>query len=270
MILTTWSASARRLPSARVRESFDAFPDQVLLFAFTTDRMEVGEHAGGLSFKLVTHGSERYRIGTRGITLKPGRLLLTNPDQLYASSIDESRTRAISCFLPPLSALDGGGVPVAPFRPSPRLGALVARLIGALDAIRPPPLDRLEELALELGETASREARGLAPAEAFSPAMRPATRDELVARVLRARDLAHDLGGRVSLGQMAEEAGLSRYHFLRVFRAVLGTTPVRYARGLRLDRGAARLARGDRTAAAARTAGFASTSTFLRSLRRRR
>jgi len=69
---------------------------------------------------------------------------------------------------------------------------------------------------------------------------------------------------------MADEAGLSRYHFLRVFRAVLGTTPARYARGLRLDRGAARLARGDRATTAARTAGFASTSTFRRSLRRRR
>jgi len=270
MILTTWSETARRLSTARVRESFEVYADQVLLFAFTTDRMEVGEHAGGLSFKLVTHGRERYRLGRRAVALEPGRLLLTNPGQLYSSSIEEPRTRAISCFLPPLAPLEGGLVPVAPFRPSPPLAALVATLVGALDAIRPPPLDRLEELTLELGEAATREARGLAPAEAFPAAMRAATRDELVARVLRARDLAHDTAGRVSLARMADHAGLSRYHFLRVFRAVLGTTPARYARGLRLDRGATRLARGEAPAVAARAAGFGSTGTFLRSLRRRR
>ncbi len=100
--------------------------------------------------------------------------------------------------------------------------------------------------------------------------MRPATRAELLARVLRARDLAEDTRGRVTLGAMAHAAGLSRYHFLRVFRAVMGVTPAAYAREVRLERGLRRLGQGDGPVAAAREAGYASSSTFLRSLRRRR
>jgi AraC family transcriptional regulator of adaptative response/methylated-DNA-[protein]-cysteine methyltransferase len=99
--------------------------------------------------------------------------------------------------------------------------------------------------------------------------MRRATREELIGRVLRARDLIEDTGGRVSLAHMADAAGLSRYHFLRVFRSLLGVTPAVYARQVRLARGLARLARGGSTRAAARVAGLPSSSTFLRSVRRR-
>lgn len=286
MLFTRWTAPDRSLPAAEVHAGFDAHPDETLLFAFTTDRMTVGEHEGAFSLKFVTHGREEYRIGRRRVVLAPGRVLLTNAGQSYASSIETPRTRAISSFLP-RSVVDGvtrslvaqpeaqlersstPGVEVLPvsFRPDPALAVAVSRLATAADAIQPSPC-LLEELVLESVTRALGQWLNLACPGAFPASMRRSTREELVTRVLRARDLIEDTGGRVTLARMADAACLSRYHFLRVFRAVVGVTPALFARRVRLARGAARLARGEPTRVAARAAGFASASTFLRSVRR--
>lgn len=285
MLLTRWAAAAKRLPTAEVHAGFDAYPREVLLFAFRTERMIVGEHTGGFSVKFVTHGRERYRIGARLVTLTPGRILLTNVGQSYASEVDGQRTHAVSWFLPgslPADLADAAGprawlepranhlpeIPAVPFRPGSALAAAIRRIAAEADALGPRP-DLLEEMVLDATALALSQAAGLVRPAAFPAAMRPATRDELVARVVAARELAESEDGRVSLARMAEAAGLSRYHFLRVFRAVTGTTPARYARRIRHDRGLARLRAGDPAREAARAAGFASASTFLRSVRRR-
>ncbi len=287
MLFTQWNAPDRRLPTAEVHAGFDAHPDETLLFDFTTDRMAVGEHEGDFSLKLVTHGRETYRIGRSIVTLSSGQVLLTSAGRSYSRVIETPRTRAISAFLPAsvvagiipavmgradalLDGPSGAEVEVAPvpFRPDPPLAAALAGLIGVIDALRSFPC-RLEEVVLHGAARALSQNLSLAPSGAFPVSMRRATREELIGRVLRARDLIEDTGGRVSLAHMADAAGLSRYHFLRVFRSLLGVTPAVYARQVRLARGLARLARGGSTRAAARVAGFASSSTFLRSVRRK-
>jgi AraC-like DNA-binding protein len=287
MLLARWAAAARRMSTAEVHEGFDAHPDDVLLFSFRTDWMFVAEHTGGFSVKLVTHGRERYLIRGREVILSPGQVLLTNSGQSYGSEVDAGRTRAISWFLPdrlvPTLADPTGDtiagwlerqpgrapeVPAVPFRPSPSLVTALGRIAAQADALR-PRLDLLEDAVLYASGLAITEAAGLVRADAFPARMRPATREELIARVMAARDLAESEGGRVSLARMADAAGLSRYHFLRVFHAVTGITPARYARDLRRAHGLARLQAGDSAGRAARAAGFASASTFLRSVRRR-
>lgn len=73
----------------------------------------------------------------------------------------------------------------------------------------------------------------------------------------------------VSLEQAAAQAGLSPFHFLRVFSAVLGVTPHQYLVRSRLRRAARLLAEEERAITdVAFDAGFADLSNFVRSFRR--
>ena len=59
--------------------------------------------------------------------------------------------------------------------------------------------------------------------------------DSLV-RLLRAKDLIHARYGEpLTIGQLAREAALSPFHFLRMFRAAFGETPHRYLRRVRIE-----------------------------------
>jgi AraC-like DNA-binding protein len=282
-----WSASHRTLHSAEVNQSFADHEHETMLFAFTTHTMEVGRHTGAFSFKFVTHGAEHYRLGRRTVVLQPGQLLVTNAGQEYSSWIDGD-THAVSCFLSrsgfasivacaraqPEALLDApigrdSSVDVLQlaFRPQRRL----AHVLAGLDVLirKPSPaLDFLEERLLDAAGLAFLSALTIVPRNAGLRAVRRTTREELVTRVLTARDFIEDRAGRVTLGQMAHVAGLSPYHFLRVFKAVLGETPATYARRVRLRRGCTLLLRGASTHRAARAAGFSTGSSFLRSLRR--
>jgi AraC family transcriptional regulator len=108
-------------------------------------------------------------------------------------------------------------------RTAPLYGALRRAAAGALR----------EDEVLELIGVALRVARGAEP-QAVTPPER--TRVLAVARFL---DSAYEEP--LSLDDMAAAAGLSRYHFVRVFRAVVGDSPHQYLIGARLRAAANRL-----------------------------
>jgi AraC family transcriptional regulator len=67
------------------------------------------------------------------------------------------------------------------------------------------------------------------------PPVRMATRIELYKRLSRAMDvLRSGFCGEISLDQLAAEASLSKYHFLRLFRAAYGLSPYQYIQHLRI------------------------------------
>jgi len=73
----------------------------------------------------------------------------------------------------------------------------------------------------------------------------------------------------ISLVEMAREAGLSTFHFLRVFSAALGVTPHQYLVRTRLRRAAELLANGETPVTdVALQSGFADLSNFVRTFRR--
>jgi transcriptional regulator GlxA family with amidase domain len=77
-------------------------------------------------------------------------------------------------------------------------------------------------------------------------------------------DAARPLG----LKELAAVAGMSRYHFLRVFRGLTGMTPHRYLISARLRRAALALASSRRPVIAiALDAGFGDLSTFNKTFR---
>jgi len=101
-------------------------------------------------------------------------------------------------------------------------------------AVRRAAAGRLSEGdVLELVGAALRLARDAAP-----PPIAPAERNRVLA-VARLLDHAYDEP--LSLADMAAAAKLSRYHFVRVFRAVVGDSPHQYLIGARLRAAANRL-----------------------------
>jgi AraC family transcriptional regulator of adaptative response/methylated-DNA-[protein]-cysteine methyltransferase len=94
---------------------------------------------------------------------------------------------------------------------------------------------------------------GLAPAEQQAAAL---------ARVCRLIEEADEIP---SLDEMAQAAGLSRYHFHRVFKAATGLTPKAYADARRGQRVQSELSNGETVTAAIYRAGFNSSSRFYES-----
>lgn len=69
------------------------------------------------------------------------------------------------------------------------------------------------------------------------PPVRKATRVELYKRLSRAMDvLRSGFCGEISLDQLAAEACLSKYHFLRLFRSAFGFSPFQYIQHLRIEK----------------------------------
>lgn len=84
------------------------------------------------------------------------------------------------------------------------------------------------------------------------------------------RALAHlkqNYAERVELQDLAVVAGMSKFHFVRVFTAILGVTPHRYQLLLRLAKAKAMLREGSEIAQVAAHAGFWDQSHFDRSFR---
>ncbi len=81
--------------------------------------------------------------------------------------------------------------------------------------------------------------------------------------VQRARNyLNENLSERVSLDKVARVAGLSRYHFLRVFKQATGLTPSRYHMQCRVKRAKGLLLAGNPIAEVALDCGFSDQSHF--------
>ena len=76
------------------------------------------------------------------------------------------------------------------------------------------------------------------------------------------------VGEALCLDDLAEVAGLSRYHFSRVFRDETGQTPWAFVRDARIARAKELLAEGRTPAEAAHDAGFCDQSHLTRVLRR--
>jgi AraC family transcriptional regulator len=89
------------------------------------------------------------------------------------------------------------------------------------------------------------------------------------ARVTRAvRTIDRNPGAALHLGQLARQADLSPYHFLRTFKCLTGITPHQYVLRVRLREAASRLATGtEKVLDVALDCGFGDVSNFNRAFR---
>jgi AraC family transcriptional regulator of adaptative response/methylated-DNA-[protein]-cysteine methyltransferase len=108
----------------------------------------------------------------------------------------------------------------------------------------------------ELAESAGYRACKRCLPDGVSPEQ---ARKEMALRACRAMETSETA---VSLAELAETAGLSRYHFHRVFKEVTGLTPGDYQRSVRRSRVAASLGSAASVTATIYDAGFNSSGRF--------
>jgi AraC-like DNA-binding protein len=220
------------------------------------------------SIAVVTSGSFHYRSHRGATTLAAGAWLLGNAGRDYACAWPHATgDRAIAFAYAP-DCLDGvaralAGVTRSDF-PTHRIPPVPATLpLGALVAAHAASRDaaRWEELAL----TIASEALAQAAAVARRP---PSARDE--ARIGAAlRTIERRSEEPLTIAGLAAEARMSPYHFLRVFRDVVGVTPYQFLLRTRLRHAAVALASGrEPIASIAFGAGFGDLSTFVTTFRR--
>ncbi len=211
----------------------------------------------------VVSGSFGYRAATGRALLHPGAMLLGNAGTCYECGHEHgSGDHCIAVNIAPVlfEEIAGFTAGTARFRfPGPMLpsGPAHARILVALEAASEGAAPRMEELVLTVVEqvVAATSGTGLRCESCPTADERRVTR---AIRLIEAR--AEEALG---LDVLAEEAGMSRYHFLRRFRRVTGRTPYRYLLDLRLRRAALRLRRTrERVATIAFDAGFGDLSTF--------
>jgi len=215
----------------------------------------------------VLQGSFQYRTTQGAAMLAPGAVLLGNHGHCFECGHDHAAgNRCLSflfdpaCFETILSATPGARserFSIARLPPLTPLAPVVAEA-----ALADGDAGRLEEIAFDL---AGRVVSLLA--EQGPPRAAPAARDQRrIAGVLRRIEAeAHDA---LSLADLAREATMSRYHFLRTFRHVVGLTPHQFILRTRLHNAAVELRRSVRPVLdIALDAGFADLSTFNRRFR---
>lgn len=279
MKVVQWSAPERVIGQTEASDFYDRPLAEPWLFHFTTQHLQIAPHAGPFSLKLVVRGQERYRFGSRQLCLRPGQLLFSDGERSYSSEIS-SPSECISLFLPPDMASEAWigstaehaaivdntiripmdrPLPVA-FASSSSVRTLTKTLLSALrDG------GDCRNVALEIVSAAAQQWRNVAPVRELTGPHHAATREELIGRVVRARAMIDDLHGLgIDLGTLAEEACLSKFHFLRIFKEAFGATPGQYARQARIKRAAELQRSGTSLGAATRLAGYSRPASLRR------
>jgi len=235
----------------------------------------VDEQHQAFSVTLVERGSFTYRTRGGGAVLRPGWLMLGNEGEGYVCSHEESDGSGDDCVALSLSAplLEsaraawGASSPALRFEraslpPLPRVAALFSalRMAGGEGFA-------LEEAAFAAVGAVDRASIDDGAPESMSSASPAPRLDD------RARAAAHCIesraAGALSLEEVAQAAGLSAFHLLRVFHRAIGVTPHQYLMRQRLLRAIALL----RDTAlpvieVAYEAGWADLSNFNRAFRR--
>jgi AraC family transcriptional regulator len=221
------------------------------------------------SIAVVVAGSFQYRSRLGDALMTPGSLMLGNAGQSYECGHEHGEgDRCVAFWFAPdylerIAAAAGYRSRNAEFatarvpfvRSLSRVGAAAA--IGVLD----PQRVRWEELGIVLA------ARALAlSAAGFRDGRAPRHAEARVTRLIRAIDRHPDMS--LTLREMAQDARVSRFYFLRMFERLTGVTPHQYLLRSRLRAAALRL--GDDPAKivdVALDSGFGDVSNFNRAFR---
>lgn len=211
------------------------------------------------SIAAVMSGSFTYRTRSGSTALHPGAVLLGDAGACFECGHDHGTGDL--CLALGLSRDEEIRFSRPSLGPKAETQILVAGL-HALARTRDPL--RADEIAAALAARAAALAQGVAPAgRAASP-----SEERRIARAVRLIEARAE--EKLDLAALAREAAMSKFHFLRVFRRVVGVTPYRYVIDLRLARAAESLMRGHENAThVALAAGFGDLSTFVREFKRR-
>jgi len=212
---------------------------------------------------MVLSGSFQYRSTLGGGLMAPGSLMLGNPNLPYECGHEHGEgDRCVVFWYTPeyFERLAGGeGFRTARLPPLQAMTPLVASAAaGALGAAE----ISWEELGVRVAARTVTLAAGSGPDASTVPL-------NAEARVTRAvRAIERRLDANLGLAALAQETGLSPYHFLRTFERLTGVTPHQYVLRARLRAAATRLAtEAGRVIDVALDSGFGDVSNFNRAFR---
>jgi AraC-like DNA-binding protein len=230
------------------------------------------ERHGAVCLAAVVQGTFQYRSAAGAALLAPGAVLLGNHGACFECGHEHGvGDRCVSVHMTPayweeiVAAVPGArsaGFAAPRLPPLPALLPLIAALVAAG---RDRDAAALEELALGFAGAVA-EALPARSRAARGPGRRIERRISDAVRRIESED---PVAPTPSLAAVACEAAMSPYHFLRVFRQVVGMTPHQYVLRTRMHRAAVRLrASNEAISAIAFDAGFNDLSTFNRRFRR--
>jgi AraC family transcriptional regulator len=233
------------------------------------DRPYPEAHEDAWTVALVRRGTFAYRASATNQThsLRPGWLLLGLPGATFECAHEHDGGDDCTSL-----ALERHVLADV----SSAAGLDCTKLLTSAPAL--PPLPRVAALleraqrrdAADLDEVACLAAEAVVAHAAGTPAAAVAHHPSHAGRVHDAMDrIESTCCEPLSLAELAEAAGFSSFHFLRVFRHVTGTTPYQYLIGARL-RLAARLLLDTRRSVTqiAYEVGFQDLSNFMRTFHR--
>jgi AraC-like DNA-binding protein len=261
--------------------------ENVIVHAKSSD-VAYSRHTAPLSVKTCLAGAEIYELNGVPIAVKPGKYLVVNGEQEYASYIlshqevesfcvffeDNLASEVLAAFSRSHNQLLDTPETVAPTpffqNLRPVNTSLVANLQTAVRQGFPAQMWVDEQANFVLAALLREQRRTLRETESL-PLARPATRIEIYRRLSLAKDyIASCYAEPLSLKQLARVACLSQHHFLRLFKTAFRQTPYQYLTAVRLEK-ARRLVMesGDSITDICFAVGFENPSSFARLFRSR-
>jgi AraC family transcriptional regulator len=241
---------------------------EIVCRAGSSDRPFEERH-DGFSISAVVAGSFTYRSDAGEGLLYPGALLMGNSgrcfecghahsagDRCISLNVHEDQFGEIAATA---ASSSGFRFPALSLPPLPKVLPVVAHMEAL--AFTGSSL-RCEELAMGIVERVIAAFAGDRRLRS-APTWRETKRVVAVIRLVEA-----DPSRALELGELAAAAAMSKYHFLRVFRSVMGVTPHQYLIGVRLRRAARALSSSRRPVLdIALDSGFGDLSTFNKTFR---
>jgi AraC-like DNA-binding protein len=220
------------------------------------------------SLAFLHSGTSHARLAGGELPVSGGDLVLMPPRLVHACNPDEGEEWSYSIFYLEPSWVEGllgwRAPPIQALRltMAPGFGAGQARIAGARQD--PPALESLVREALGTFAGAPQGAAGAAARLGLAPASGAGARAPSSGLDEAKRHLEAHLAAAVSVDELAEVAGLSKYRFIRAFSGAYGLTPHAYLLNVRVNRAKRQLSAGEGIAAAAYENGFCDQSHFSR------
>jgi AraC family transcriptional regulator len=245
-------------PSSRVlAQGYGWSVEDVICTAGPRDRAFEEKHSR-ISIAIVAAGTFQYRSATGRELMTPGSVMLGNAGQCFECSHEHGRgDRCLSFGYTPEyweTLADGASFDALRVPPLRTLSPLIARACAGL-----AKSIAWEELSVRLAAKTLELVAGVKNSDSSPHA------EARVTRVVRS--IEHDPTAAHTLAELAREAGLSPYHFLRTFEHVTGVTPHQFILRARLREAAVRLAESSRIVDIALESGFGDLSNFNRTFR---